>query len=201
METGSAVGADAVVEAARSNGLSAEEVAVIAARSRGRSCGECTACCFVKAVRELGKPSQTACRHLCGGQCGIYGKHPRSCRDYACLWRQGLVEGDERQRPDRLGVIIDYEPFSRIPGTIRLVVWEVVPGAAQSEQARNVVDGLVRAHPEIKAVAYCDAGQPAHHDFPINRQDYPGDAPPPTLPIVSYDAARGVTNYEFRKAG
>lgn len=201
METGLAADSDSIVEAARLNGLPSEEIALIAERSQGRTCGNCTACCFVKAVRELGKPSQTACRHLCGGGCGVYADRPRSCRDYACLWRQGMVDGDERRRPDRLGVIIDYEPFARIPGTIRLVVWELVPGAAQSEKVRYVVDRLVRTHKQIKAVAYCQAGQPAYHDFPINRQDYPGEDVPLTLPIVSFDSARGVTNYDFRKAG
>lgn len=201
MEASLAAGADALVEAARSHGLSAAAIALVAERSRDRACGDCAACCIIKSVRELGKPSQTACRHLCGTGCAIYGRHPASCRDYACLWRQGLIEGDERRRPDQLGVIIDYEPFGRIPGSIRLVVWEVAPGAALSEKVRYVVDRLLRTYKQIKAVAYCEAGQPAHHDFPINRQDYPGDEAPSPLPMVSYDAARGVTNYQFRKAG
>lgn len=192
---------DSLVEAARQHGLPPQDVQAIANRTTGRSCGDCAACCTVKAVRELGKPSQTACRHLCQTGCAIYARRPISCSDYACLWRQGFIEGDEAWRPDQLGAVIDYEPFARIPGTVRLVVWEVVPGAAQSEKVRCAVDKLLEAYPQIKAVAYCAAHQPAHHDFPIDRAAYPGDDSPAVLPIVGFDQARGVLTYEFRKAG
>lgn len=200
MDADGLAGHDPLVEAAEQNGLSPQEVAAITERINGRTCGDCTACCRVKSVRELGKPSQTACRHLCQGGCASYASRPASCREYACLWRQGLIEGDERRRPDRLGVLIDYEPFARIPGTVRLVVWEVVPGAAESEKVRYVVDKLLKTYKQIKAVAYCAAGQPAYDDFPIDRDSYPGDDLPVTLPFVAIDALRGVTTYQFRKA-
>lgn len=192
---------DPLVAAAQEHGLPPKEVEAIALRIGGRSCGECTACCTVKGVRELGKPTQIACQHLCANGCGIYERRPQSCRDYACLWRQGLIDGDERRRPDKLGVLFDYEPFAGMPGTVRLVVWETVPGAAQSEKVQYIVGKLLRTYKQIKAVAYCAAGRPAHHDFPIDRQSYPGDNGPMILPIVRFDAARGVTTYEFRKAG
>jgi hypothetical protein len=192
---------DPLVEAARRHGLQPQEVAAIARRSEGRSCGDCTACCTVKSVRELGKPSQTRCQHICAAGCAIYEQRPASCGEYACLWRQGLIEGDERRRPDRLGVLIDYEPFSREPGTLRLVVWEIVTGMAHSEKVRYVVDKLIKAHKQIRAVAYCAAGQPAHHDFVVDRQTYPGIDPPVTLPIVAFDPIWGVPTYDFRKAG
>lgn len=192
---------DPLVLAAREHGLPAHEVEMIARRVAGRSCGDCTACCVVKGVAELGKPTQTACRHLCEAGCGIYALRPGSCRDYACLWRQGWVEGDERRRPDNLGVLFDYEHFARIPGSIRLVVWEIVPGAAESQKVRFIVGKLLETHKQIKAVAYCAAGKAAHHDFAIDRQTYPGTDAPPTPPIVSFDAIRQVITYEFRNAG
>lgn len=192
---------DSLVEAAREHGLPTHEVQVIAERSAARVCGDCTACCTVKGVRELGKPSQTPCQHLCQAGCAIYARRPTSCRDYACLWRQGFIDGDTRLRPDQLGVVIDYEPFVRIPGTVRLIVWEVIPGAAETDEVRHVVDELLQTHEQIKAVAYCAAYQPAHHDFPIDRETYPGDDVPAILPIVAFDQARGVATYEFRKAG
>lgn len=201
MEIDPSTSADPLVVAAREHGLPPHEVEAIARRVAGRSCGECTACCTVKGVAELGKPSQTACRHLCGGGCDIYSARPRSCRDYACLWRQGWIEGDERRRPDQLGVMIDYEPFARIPGSVRLVVWEVVPGAAQSQKVRFVVGKLLETHPQIRAVAYCAAGKPTQHDYPIDRQTYPGTDAPQTPPIVSFDTVRQVITYEFRHAG
>lgn len=198
--TGTAA-ADPLVETAREYGLPAHEVEAIARRSAGRTCGDCTACCTVKSVRELGKPSQTACRHMCQGGCAIYERRPAGCREYACLWRQGLMESDQRLRPDQLGVIIDYEPFARMPGTVRLIVWEVVPGAAETDEVRRTVDKLLETYGQIKAVAYCAAHHPAHHDFPIDRETYPGEDASATLPIVAFDPLRGVTTYQFRKAG
>lgn len=192
---------DPLVAAAQDRGLPAQEIEAIAKRVAGRSCGECTACCSVKSVPELGKPSQTACQHLCRGQCAIYSIRPQTCRDYACLWRQGWIEGDERRRPDKLGVLIDYEPFTKIPGSIRLVVWEIAPGAAQSEKVRYVVGKLLDAHKQIRAVAYCAAGQVAHHDFAVDRQTYPCSDAPTAVPIVTFDAARRVFNYHFDMAG
>jgi hypothetical protein len=192
---------DPLVAAAAEHGLPAHEVEAIAKRVAGRSCGECTACCSVKGVAELGKPSQAACRHLCGSGCGIYPLHPKSCRDYACLWRQGWIKGDELHRPDKLGVLIDYEPYARIPGSVLLVIWEITPGAAQSHQVRFIVDQLLATHEQIRAVAYCAAGQRTPHDFPIDRQTYPGNDATLPAPVVSFDDARRVINYEFRNAG
>jgi hypothetical protein len=201
MDTDRSPHIDPLVAAAEEHGLPAHEVEAIAKRIAGRSCGECTACCSVKGVAELGKPAQTDCHHLCGGRCNIYPLRPKSCRDYACLWRQGWIEGDERRRPDKLGVLIDYEPFAKIPGSVLLVVWEIVPGAADNQKVRFIVDKLLATHKQIKAVAFCAAGQPTRHDFPIDRQTYPGDDAPTILPIVSFDSARRVLTYEFRHAG
>jgi Fe-S-cluster containining protein len=192
--------ADPLVAAAIEHGLSAAEISLIEQRIAGRMCGECTACCTVKSVPELGKPTQAACTHLCQSQCAIYASRPASCRDYACLWRQGFVEGDERRRPDQLGVILDHEPFAPIPGALRLVVWEVASGAIQSDKVRFVIDKLLKAHKAIKAVAYCAAGQTAHHNFPVNRAAYPGEDLPPAAPIVGYDPVHDVVVYEYRKA-
>lgn len=191
--------ADAIVAAAIAHGLPAGEIAAIEKRVSGRACGECTACCRIKGVPELGKPTQRACTHLCAAGCAMYAARPTSCREYACLWRQGLVEGDERRRPDKLGVMIDFEPFARIPGTLRLVVWEVTPGAMHSDKVRYVVDKLLRTYRQIKAVAWCAAGEAAHHDYAIDRDAYPGDDLPATLPLVRFDAAHGVVNYEYRR--
>lgn len=192
--------ADSVVAVAIERGLPAAEIRAIEERIAGRTCGECTACCTIKAVPELGKPTQAACTHLCRAQCAIYASRPASCRDYACFWRQGLIDGDERRRPDHLGVIIDHEPFALVPGAVRLVVWEIEPGAMKSEKVRFVVEKLLKTHKAIKAIAYCAAGQAAHHDFPVNRAAYPGEDPPPAPPVVAYDSVHDVVIYEFRKA-
>ncbi|HXT59372.1 MAG TPA: hypothetical protein VN699_12105 [Pirellulales bacterium] len=192
--------ADSVVAAAIERGLPNAEIRAIEVRVAGRACGECTACCTIKAVPELGKPTQASCAHLCQSQCAIYAARPASCRDYACLWRQGLIDGDERRRPDHLGVIIDYEAFAAVPGAVRLLVWEIQPGAMKSDKVRFLVEKLLKTHKAIKAVAYCAAGQVAHHDFAVDRAAYPGEDSPPAPPVVGYDAVHGVVTYQFRKA-
>jgi hypothetical protein len=37
--------------------------------------------------------------------CGIYDKRPRMCQQFYCGWRLGL--GEDHERPDRTGVILD----------------------------------------------------------------------------------------------
>lgn len=191
---------DPLVAAARRHGVAEETVSEIVQRIGGRSCGECTACCHVKSVPELGKPTQRACAHLCRKGCGVYGQRPTSCREYACLWRQGFLDADERLRPDRLGVLVDYQPFASVPGTICLVVWELVPRAMGREDVRHMIDDLLLTYPLIKAVAWCAAGETAHHDFAIDRDTYPGEDVPPPSPTVDFDAARGIVTYEYRSA-
>ena len=190
---------DPIIAVAMERGLPEEEIRQIEQRIAGRTCGDCTACCTIKSVPELGKPTQAVCTHLCAARCAIYETRPASCREYACFWRQGLIEGDERRRPDQLGVLIDHEPFPLIAGTVRLVVWELVPGVMHSDKVSYVIDKLLKTHKTIKAVAYCAAGQTAPHNFPVNRAAYPGEDQPAAPPIVGYDAIHDVVTYEFKK--
>jgi len=70
-----------------------------------RSCGTCSACCTVLGVEEIDKPVDEPCKHLATKGCAIYATRPQSCRDYHCLWRAGVLDGEAR--PDRLGIVID----------------------------------------------------------------------------------------------
>lgn len=83
---------------------------------RARSCGSCRACCSALGIgRSPGEEllglipvesdSGSPCPHECIHGCQIYGRHPISCQLYACWWRRGWSE--EEDRPDRLGVIVD----------------------------------------------------------------------------------------------
>jgi hypothetical protein len=91
-----------------------------------RICGECTACCTVLGVVELNKPAYTTCRHDCG-RCAIYESRPKTCRIWSCGWLLSHIEGDERRRPDRLGLLFNREALDGKPIT---VVYEVWPDAA-----------------------------------------------------------------------
>jgi hypothetical protein len=69
-------------------------------------CGGCTACCTVVGVEELGKPYNCKCEHDNGSGCAIYGKHPGSCKEFACFWAMGIFGDIPELRPDRLGVLL-----------------------------------------------------------------------------------------------
>lgn len=80
-----------------------------------RACEECTACCEIVAVEELGKPHYAKCEH-CAVGCSIYEKRPASCKYFACLWKSiaspasktiPLVEG--AHRPDKIGAMFGFE--------------------------------------------------------------------------------------------
>jgi hypothetical protein len=76
-----------------------------------RQCGECTLCCKLLPVRELGKGANTTCEHAKFKKgCAVYHTTiPHSCRLWNCRW---LVEDDtaDQSRPDRAGYVIDIMP-------------------------------------------------------------------------------------------
>ncbi len=77
-------------------------------RAASRSCGPCSLCCTLLRVDELDKRAGQDCVHQLGDRgCGIHPSRPSICRSYACLWRQGGLEDDER--PDLIGGIVDLE--------------------------------------------------------------------------------------------
>lgn len=104
----------------------------------GRSCGPCSACCTSLGVEEINKPRDTPCVHQCGQGCSIYESRPPSCQTYHCLWLAGLIEGDERRRPDQLGVIFDEGSTLEDVITCR----EIVPEASESEPVRYLIKKL-----------------------------------------------------------
>ena len=66
-----------------------------------RICGPCTLCCKVLAIPELEKPSNRWCQHAARPQgCRIYSERPESCREFQCLWLQGLAP--DWARPDKV---------------------------------------------------------------------------------------------------
>jgi len=73
-----------------------------------RQCGECTACCTIVPVAELGKPANTKCRYEFFKGCRVHGsaKMPTGCRFWSCRWLTGDDTADLR-RPDRAHYVID----------------------------------------------------------------------------------------------
>lgn len=91
-----------------------------------RTCGDCKVCCIVMSVRELGKPYAFPCHHLCDSGCSIYNHRPMSCAGFACLWRQGAIDG-EGMRPDKSGVMFAQDPKD---DGVELGVFELHDGVA-----------------------------------------------------------------------
>jgi hypothetical protein len=77
-----------------------------------RRCGECSLCCRLLPVKELGKGAGERCRHQRGLGCKVYHSLRTvspSCELWTCRW---LVEDDtaDLTRPDRSHYVIDVMP-------------------------------------------------------------------------------------------
>ena len=118
-------------------------------KTPGRKCGECTACCTVLEVAELGKPSLTPCPHCAATNCTIYAQRPLSCAGFACDWLFGRHGLGAALRPDQLGLIFCWVETNRIRA------YETRPGAALSAQGLKTLNHLKRTY-EI-ALSFHDA--------------------------------------------
>lgn len=85
-----------------------------AERAQGRTCGECTLCCKLLAIPEIQKAAGKWCA-VCniGKACTVYENRPRACRDFECLWLQGV--GTDDMRPDKSKVVMSLAPMSAVP--------------------------------------------------------------------------------------
>ena len=79
-----------------------------------KTCGPCTLCCKVMAVRQLEKPEGAWCGHVAKGRgCAIYETRPSSCREFACGWLRQPALPDVL-RPDRSKVVLHLEGARRL---------------------------------------------------------------------------------------
>lgn len=75
-------------------------------------CGQCTSCCYLPVVPELGKVAHTECQYCATGPsfygCLIYESkgRPKSCRVFQCAYRQVNV-ANIAMRPDHSGVMFE----------------------------------------------------------------------------------------------
>lgn len=115
--------------------------------SAPRSCGVCRICCKLPSIPELDKPADTWCEHaaLTNAKpgCSIYDDRPGVCRDFKCAWLDGL--GEERDRPDRLGVM--WQPITMPTGEPGLAFVEARPGALQTPRVRALLREFMRKKP------------------------------------------------------
>lgn len=124
---------------------------------KGRDCGECTACCVLPRIADRpelgmtslpllpdGKMGYTPCQHLDGHKCSRYDERPEVCQKFECLWRSGYLIGDERRRPDKLGLMLTFDVVPQRSGFEVMVVevWELWEGAAANYPGRGVLDAV-----------------------------------------------------------
>jgi hypothetical protein len=70
------------------------------------------------------------CAHV-GLGCTIYAQRPEQCRVWSCQWLLGI--GGEEDRPDRSGLVVDFQPKS-VAGPV-MKLFEIRAGAASTPWA------------------------------------------------------------------
>ena len=126
-----------------------------------RTCGDCTACCTVGAVPEIGKPPRTPCRFLISekGGCGLFNDpmRPKVCHGFLCEWMRGA--GSERDRPNKSGVMISVNEMN---GGRWVFVVELWKNAYRTTGANVILD--VASHADFPVVIV-DYESPPPHDY------------------------------------
>jgi hypothetical protein len=86
-----------------------------------RQCGDCTLCCKLAAVAEIGKAPGELCKHCeVGHGCRIYDSRPKACRAFECYflinrslreeWRPSKSRLVVIASPDRLRIGVHVDP-------------------------------------------------------------------------------------------
>lgn len=157
-----------------------------------RACGECTACCELMGVKELGKPYSVKCQHQCAAGCAIYNSRPPSCHHFSCMWKFVPDFGPEL-RPDVCGIML--HPDLSLDGKGKaMFVSEVWPNAFQSMPALidQWLDGFcARFKSQNVSVVYVRHGQQVGTDYPTNdyykeRDTFGHPTPACTTDYVNY---------------
>lgn len=128
-----------------------------------RLCGPCTACCRTFPVLALDKQENESCGNLCPSGCSIYTEKPDACSEFECLWLNGLLNGDERRRPDNLGLI--FFLTKTIMG-LTIACWELRPNVLsdQSEPGYQALRSIIQDK-LVLVFRYAPEGTPSMRSF------------------------------------
>lgn len=111
-----------------------------------RPCGPCHACCVNMAVGELAKPENVRCEKItANGRCSCYATRPKSCQQFDCLWRMGVLP--THLRPDKTHVV----PYAE--GDI--VVLHVTPEHRGAHRAGHFGRWLAALDPRLSVMVQC----------------------------------------------
>lgn len=146
-----------------------------------RTCGGCTLCCSLVAVKEINKPRRTWCEHCTKGVgCQIQETKPQACAEFDCLWLMGgfaseklQMKGkkpkdfgkygpafEDNQRPDKLKAIFYFHTAPSGKG-IGVFVSESVPGALLKKDVRQAI--TIFAANGMEVVEYYFDGHLVYH--------------------------------------
>lgn len=110
-----------------------------------RTCGGCTVCCTLPHISELNKNNYQHCKYeISGVGCGIYESRPDCCRGFKCSWLNGEIEGDERRRPDNLGMMFSVGETKEEGYCV--FAWEVFKGSSNEPSVRYLIEKLVKKY-------------------------------------------------------
>lgn len=120
-----------------------------------RTCGTCTVCCKTHGIVELNKLPNVLCPHvdkLCHN-CAIYPTRPQTCRDFECLWLQGVQWLEESDKPEKSKVVwdvCDAPPGLQQQGIEQyLQCHELMPGASRKERVERLINFIIQTIPVI----------------------------------------------------
>ena len=93
----------------------------------GKSCGECSLCCYILEIEELSKPAGPPCPHCRReGGCGVYATRASICRDFECLWLSDR-KLPRPLRPDKIGTLFmeahDVDEYRAVCAPERPLAW------------------------------------------------------------------------------
>ena len=120
----------------------------MAKAAASRACGTCTACCTALGVLEIEKEPETPCKHMVADGCGIYARRPKSCREYSCFWRLGMMSPE--RRPDRFGVVFDALDHLELEGARVIFAREARAMAFDEPDVQRVMDGMAKTFVLVK---------------------------------------------------
>jgi len=113
-----------------------------------RECGSCTLCCKLLGIKELKKPAGVWCNLVqIGTGCGQYETRPQSCRDFSCLWLQGVLPLE--LKPSEVRAV-----FSMTTDNAKIVVF-VDPGYPDAPKTGELGRTLHRISTKVPVIVIC----------------------------------------------
>jgi len=117
-------------------------------------CGDCTACCSIFSIPELGKPIHQLCKNNICNSCIIYKTRPKACIEFVCAYIHN--NWPVNLRPDKSGVVLvaykgkeGYEAL-RIKDKVSDDIWDVIK-RIKAKNKNVIIKGIDARKKELVA--------------------------------------------------